>query len=191
MVRFAGKVLVAFFCMLWYAGMAQMPNDTIFGRDTSVVDIYKPKATFDNFNLLKLESGRFGIGSKFACQNYYGLMHMCELPPYVVGGANYNNRWSNVQYKISGNDSSRANLILITAELHNPDYAMKTIDVFIDVIRKTLNMLGETMPDGLKSSIVGMTEYKIRTPRGYLVRLKVYRTQFDALEVKIDATGIE
>ncbi|UPT66429.1 MAG: hypothetical protein M0D57_18510 [Sphingobacteriales bacterium JAD_PAG50586_3] len=167
MVRFKGKVLLAVFCMLCFASMAQLPNDTIFGRDTSIVDIYQPKATFDNFKLLKQESGSFGIGSNFACQSYYGLMHMCELPPYVVGGANYNNRWSNVQYKISGGDSSRANLILITAELHNPDYSMKTLDVFVDVIRKTLNMLGETMPDGLKSAIVSMNEYKIRTPAAF------------------------
>ncbi len=191
MKAYLGKVVLFFLCLLSFAAKAQMPQDSIFGRDTSVVDVYTPRATLDNFKLLKQVVSTLGIGSSFACQGYYGIFYMCELPPYVIGGVNYNNRWCNIQYKISGNDSVRANLVLITAEIHNPDYQLKTLEAFVDVIRKTMNMLGEVFPNDLRSSIMDMREFKIRTSRGYVVRLKVYHTQFDALEIKIDATGIE
>jgi hypothetical protein len=191
MKAYLGKIVLFILCLLSFAAKAQMPQDSIFGRDTSIVDVYKPRATLDNFKLLKQEVATLGIGSSFACQGYYGIFYMCELPPYVIGGANYNSRWCNIQYKISGNDSVRANLVLITAEIHNPDYQLKTLEAFVDVIRKTMNMMGEVFPADLRSSILDMREFKIRTSRGYVLRLKVYHTQFDALEIKIDATGIE
>lgn len=181
-------IVVVLLCSV-FAG-AQSPADTV-AVDTAVVKQYIPKATFDDFRQLKQESTLLGIGNNFACQNYYGIFYMCELPPYNVGKQTYSGRWSNVQYKLSGTDSTHANLILITAELHNPDYAAVTTDLFIDVVRKTLNALGETLPDGLKTAVVNMSDFKIRTNRGYTIRLKAYHTQFDALELKIDATGME
>lgn len=161
-------------------------NDTI---DKTIV--YTPTATFTNFKELKEETKKIGIGNTFECESYYGIFFMCEMPPFAVGQRNFNGRSCNIQYKISGTDSIRANLILISAELHNPDYKMQTLEELVDVVRKTLNMLGEPMPDNLRYNILSMADYNIRTNRGYTLRVKTYKaTSIEAIEVRIDATGM-
>lgn len=192
MIKRIGKIeLVLGWLLAAVAAYAQPVDTTSIGVDTSVTATYQPKATFDNFKLLKQETATLGIGNNIACQNYYGIFYMCEFPAYALGTQTGSGRKCNIQYKISGNDSLRANLILMNAELHNPDFATQTCDLFIDIARKTLNMLGEPIPDGLRSAVTNRTDYKVRTARGYVVRLKVFHSGFDALELKIDATGME
>jgi hypothetical protein len=195
---FAPLCFVVLATVLWIPCFAQQPippdslkptltiNDTI---DKTIV--YTPTATFTNFKELKDEVTRIGIGSTFECESYYGIFFMCEMPPYAVGQRNFNGRSCNIQYKISGNDSIKANLILISAELHNPDYKMQTLEELVDVARKTLNMLGEPMPENLRFSILSMADYNVRTNRGYTLRLKTYKaTSIEAIEMRIDATGM-
>ena len=184
--------LLIFVAMLHVSGLfAQAPADTMSATpDTTSIAIYQPKATFENFKLLKQEASSIGIGAKTNCQNYYGIFYICEFEPYTIGMAAYDGQKCTIQYKISGNDSLKANLILITAELHNPDHAIQASELFVDVIRKTMTILGEPMPDGLRPAISNRYDFRIRTKRGYTVRLKVYHSSFDALELKIDATGM-
>lgn len=162
-------------------------NDTIDKRI-----VYTPSASFTNFKELKEQAKKIGIGSIFECESYYGIFYMCELQPFAVGSRNFSGRSSNVQYKISGNDSTRANLILISAEIHNPDYKTQTLETMVDVVRKTLNMLGEPMHENLRYNILSMVDYNARTDKGYSLRLKPYKnTTIEAIEMRIDATGMQ
>lgn len=161
---------------------------------TDTVDkqvIYTPTATFSNIKLLKEEVAKIGIGNAFACQGYYGIFYMCELQPYTVGLRNYNGRSTNIQYKISGNDSTKANLILISAEIQNPDYKNQALDVLVNTVRKTLNMLGEQMPENLRYNILSMLDYRGRTDKGYTLKLTPFRGNIEAIELRIDATGMD
>lgn len=189
-----GLVVALFFATCMYAQQPIPPDSlkpTLNATDT--IDkriVYTPTATFTNFKLLKEEVSKIGIGNAFACQGYYGIFYMCELQPYSVGLRNANGRTSNIQYKISGNDSLEANLILISAEIQNPDYKTQALEAMVDAVRKTLNMLGETMPEALRYNILTMTNLTGRTDKGYTLKLSSFKGNIEAIELRIDATGM-
>lgn len=169
------------------------PADTLPTLNaTDTIDtqqVYTPTASFSNFKQLKDEITKLGMGNKYACQNYYGIFYMCELEPYKVSSAGLNT--ATIQIKISGNDSTKANLVLISIEIPRIDYKAQSLDVMVNTSRKLLNMLGSTFPDGLRYAILTMDAYSGRADRGYSVRVRPYHGNIEALELRIDATGME
>ena len=189
-----GVVLALFFATQLYAQQPIPPDSlkpTLNATDT--IDprvVYSPTATFANLKSIKAEVAKMGMGNSFACGGYYGIFYMCELQPFAVGLRNANGRASNIQYKISGNDSIQANLILISAEIQNPDYKTQTLEALVDAVRKTLTMLGEPMPETLRYNILSMVNLTGKTDKGYTLKLSTYKGNIEAIELRIDATGM-